>query len=709
MKRNIVKKIAFIISLIVISVLFVKISIYDDYYLNETNKVSYENGEYICYQTYNLLPGEYNLMFDYETEESFVVDVVSIDTAQVLASKTISADNNCDSIDFSINVLSKGVKLVVQSDLDSISFKDASYKSYQAVYNDRYFLLAIFYIFIAFMYFLYKKQDNNLLIACSFALFVSLPLISDQLPFGHDLYFHIDRIFNTGMQISKECLIPRINETSINSLGSITPMMYPELMIYVPGLMSYLGASAMLGYKLLVIVTNFATSFIANFTVNKVFNKKIALLFTFLYMFNPYRLNEIFVRAALGELLGMAFIPLAFYGLYLLIQDDYKKGFFVSIIIISLIFQSHILSTYIFLIFGLIYGITYVLFNFKTFFADKKRVICIFFAALMTVLLNGYFLLPFLKYYNPNFWISSEYNYLAADSGILYRLFANVYNVENSKYGMPISIGNGMLIGVFVTIYLLITKKDFQNKNACICTLIVGLFAVLLATPFFPWGHIQSIKLLDSLVGIFQFPWRFQMLAAMFLSLSVAITLNSLSEKENYLRIIIIIMCLISALNTMNGYIDVNPILMENKSDDYKQAENLDYYRRDDNIKVTSKMIQNRVFISDSNASFSYSQSESKHVVQYNNLNTKTNVQIPVYYYENLYNVTINGENVPYRCGEYNMVELSLDAKNMSGEIVIEVNKKQFLLGDTLSGLSIVLIVVLYIRYKKEEKSISSK
>lgn len=707
--NSLFKKICLIVLLLIGSIVFTRIARYDDYYLNETNSASYSDNTYTCYQTYNLLPGSYNLKFSYEAETDFQANLVSIDTAEVIVSKTILSSKNTEAIDFVIDSNSKGVKLVTVSDTDNIKFLDASYSSLSAVYTDRFFLLGIIYLLLIGFYYLYKKKDKGLLIACGIAVFVSLPLISDNLPFGHDLYFHIDRIFNTGMQISKGNIIPRVNETTMWTLGSITPMMYPELMIYIPGLMSYLGVSVMLGYKLLIITINFLTSIICLKTSTKVFNDKIALIFTFLYMFNPYRLNEIFVRAALGELLGMAFIPLAFYGLYLLIQSDYKKGFFVASISITLIFQSHILSTYIFLIFGLMYALFYLFLNFKSFFVDKKRIIYILSAALLTIFINAFFLIPFFRYYDAGFWISSEYNYLAADSGDLYRLFANVYNVENSKYGMPISVGNGVLVGLFLTAYMLIVKKEFKYKNVCIYTLIVGLFAVLLSSPFFPWGHVQSIKILDTLAGIFQFPWRFQMISALFFSISIGISLSALSEKEKNLGFIVIVLCLLSGLNTMNGYININPLLMESKSDDYKQSENLDYYRRNDNTKITSKIIQNRVFNCDSEASFEYTQKDGNHVISFDNVLEETNVQIPVYYYENLYNVSVNGIDTEYKCSEMDTVELTLDGSTETGEIIISIDKKQFYLGDAISGVSIIVMIGLYVFYKKEEKLISSK
>lgn len=44
-----------------------------------------------------------------------------------------------------------------------------------------------------------------------------------------------------------------------------------------------------------------------------------------LYLLNPYRLNNLFLRAAVGEVLGAIFLPLLALGVYELVCRDYKK------------------------------------------------------------------------------------------------------------------------------------------------------------------------------------------------------------------------------------------------------------------------------------------------------------------------------------------------------------------------------------------------
>ena len=54
-------------------------------------------------------------------------------------------------------------------------------------------------------------------------------------------------------------------------------------------------------------------------------------------------------------------------------------------------------------------------------------------------------------------------------------------------------------------------------------------------------------------------------------------------------------------------------------------------------------------------------------------------------------------------------VEITLDGSTETGEIIISIDKKQFYLGDAISGVSIIVMIGLYVFYKKEEKLISSK
>ena len=77
-------------------------------------------------------------------------------------------------------------------------------------------------------------------------------------------------------------------------------------------------------------------------------NKKSVLFFgSVIYSFNQYNLINIYNRGALGEALGFAFLPLVFLGIIKIWQKEYRVGSLFLALGMSLVINSHILTTVI--------------------------------------------------------------------------------------------------------------------------------------------------------------------------------------------------------------------------------------------------------------------------------------------------------------------------------------------------------------------------
>ena len=702
-----------LIILVLLTSIFVSSKLYvtEDYYNNIVGSIEkIDEGRYEGYATYNLHPGDYNLSFSCNSNYGVKVQVIEIDTASVIKEQAFDSASDCYSVGFTLDSLTKGIKIRIIGNEEISDFSDAYYSSNTPIYNDRIVIIALVLVVCLSVRYLVKNKNNTILILLLIAAFVSIPLISKDLKYGQDLYFHIDRIFNIAVQYGKGYIIPRLSDTSINSFGSITPMTYPELFLYLPGLLVYFNVSVVLAYKLLCIIVNFVTVFIAYFVANKAFNHKAGLIFAFLYTINPYRLNEIFIRAALGELLAMAFIPLAFYGLYLLIQDNYKKGMFVAILGISMVFHSNILATFIFLIFGFLYAFTYVLFNWKSFFRDKKRITYIVFAAILTVCINAYFVIPFLRLQDGTYFVINNRKSLSNHAGTVMRLISDVYNNKSSMDGMSISVGSGTIVGIFAVFLSIIKNNAVKHREIVIGSSVFGLVALLLSSELFPWNFAQYNGVLPDVLGVIQFPWRFQMMTCLFMSLSIAIIFSQAEDNGRILSACILLLCLISGINCMSGY-NTNTIAMHNKSDCDNTDINRDYFRMNDSLEAAEIIIQNRTFISNNNkVIFNYSQLGKKQLIEYDNLTIDTSVELPIYYYKDIFEVRINGEATPYECGDGDTILVNISkTQGSNGLIEVELKDTYFIIPNIISCFTIFVVVVLYARYKKEEKLISSK
>ena len=74
----------------------------------------------------------------------------------------------------------------------------------------------------------------------------------------------------------------------------------------------------------------------------------------FFYMIAPYKLLDVYVRYAIGEFTALVFVPIVFYGLYDLINENGKKHYYIAIGAIGIILSHTLTSMYV-AIFCLIY------------------------------------------------------------------------------------------------------------------------------------------------------------------------------------------------------------------------------------------------------------------------------------------------------------------------------------------------------------------
>ena len=143
----------------------------------------------------------------------------------------------------------------------------------------------------------------------------------------------------------------RLNPCFESGYGFSSSMMYPELFLYIPAVLCIGGVSVSTAYKFLLLCINLATAGIGYYSFRRVFDSdKLGLVCALFYLVNPYRLVNMYHRAAVGEALAQVFLPLLFWGVYELVCRDYKKWWICTAAATGII-QSHILSVEMCLIF----------------------------------------------------------------------------------------------------------------------------------------------------------------------------------------------------------------------------------------------------------------------------------------------------------------------------------------------------------------------
>lgn len=386
-----------------------------------------------------------------------------------------------------------------------------------------------------------REQIITIITILAVTIFASLPVCSLYLPDGHDLNFHLYRIEGIKNALSEGQFPVRVSSSWNNGYGYAVSVFYGELLLYIPALLRMIGFSVQAAYKCYVLGINLLTCLIAYGSLKFIFrDNKVSLIGGAVYTLAPYRLMSMYLRAAVGEYTAMTFFPLIACGIYRIFSEEteekgYKYSWVPAVVGFSGVIQSHIIST---AICGIFTGIICLAFIKRTF--KKQRFCQLCKVVVYTVLLNFWFLVPFLDY------MRYDYQFNASDGAgsfgaygtfisQLLALFPDGSGVTVSAasgiegYGeMPYAIGAGIITGCFFYLYCRIVcvdenkKWSFVYKMGDTC-LILGIAAALMSTIYFPWSTLQQWS---DIVVFFtqniQFPWRFLGVASCLLSLTTA-------------------------------------------------------------------------------------------------------------------------------------------------------------------------------------------
>lgn len=433
----------------------------------------------------------------------------------------------------------------------------------------------------------------TLLSAC-----VSLPFLCNYMPEGHDIRFHMARICSLGIAI-QERQIPR-RLTSVLGGSSIIPIMYPESLLFGPACMVATGASVFFAYKATCVFITFLSAYLSYYAVRAVASEQTACLFTFLYLLNPYRLNELFVRAAIGEAFGMAFLPLVAVGMWLVTHDEERKGGVLIFLGFSGLLNSHVILTVVSFFFCTVYLFLILMVHPLRFMKKWKCLLPCIGAGLAAAVANAWFLIPFCSFLGWKLELSSgDYpEWIQSTAPYLWQIFMGetgygMNNMDSSaKDEMPISIGPMLLIVLLSFLFLGfsdVANKKREENIACLneketsCgkwCLIVGVISLYLSSSYFPWSYVnEKCSLWSGTMGRIQYSWRLLTYASLMLSFLATILVRALLRKNTPPAVVfgggLILLALLSGERAATEYYK-NPVFMYSR---YENAiiTNYDY------------------------------------------------------------------------------------------------------------------------------------
>lgn len=441
-------------------------------------------------------------------------------------------------------------------------------------YNDTFFLIlcvTVLFAAAALICAYYQKKGHpadrkyTLFLLLGIGLAASLPYLNTGLNWAVDLCYHLIRIEGIKDGLLAGQLPVVIYPEAMHGNGYLN-CMYPNTLLYIPAFLRICGVSMADSFKFLMIVCNFATAFLTYHCARTLGgSRKAALLASLLYSCCPYRFTNLYARGAIGEFLAMTFFPLLFTGLYHVLIGDRKKWGYLALGMTGLL-QTHILSVTLAGIFCVLFGLLYV----RQVIAEK-RLIEIAKAAVVSVLLNIGFLVPFVDFYkNENLWqsaldIGTYQEYTMNLSGLLGMQTTGDYHI--------LTLGIPLAVCAFIALAVLICENRPNAANASpvqtpaddsalqpnpswngtrsfiLCLTVLGIVLLYMMTNFFPGRRMMEIPIFSVILTKVQFAWRLLGPVSLLFALAGSICLyrsETLSAYRPAICVALAALCLLS-------------------------------------------------------------------------------------------------------------------------------------------------------------------
>lgn len=509
---------------------------------------------YVTTPEFTLPRGMYTLTAQYESEGEAVLRVVHPGSTKYHSE--VSGDiplpaGNTVSCDFRVRygerpLQVRGVFLETAGEGDYILLRDIRITYAACATRNLLFRLALFILALDGVIWLFLKRRSGgqvfwpgfeqvpwrALVLIVF--FCSIPLTVDYLFLNaHDQYFHLMRIEGIRAGLESGMFPVRIQPGWLSGHGYASSVFYGDLFLYFPALLRYFGVSVQAAYKCYVVLINALTVGISYYTFGKMSRPHIGLCCAALYSLNIYRLTCIYTRGAVGEYTAMTFMPLVLYGLWKLytMPEDSKahKDSWIPITAgCTGIFLSHMISTEITAVF---IALSAVLCGRRV--LRKRTLLVTGKAVLATVLLNLWFLVPFLDYMVSGTYVindADQYSsYHIEQTGVsAAQLFMNDYTVfghstlasEGLASEMPLTVGIALML-VPAGWFLMCTRRREGAEGGRKAEFLAVFFSCLslwMATSLFPYTWLaDKMPFLELPIASVQYLWRNLSAAALML------------------------------------------------------------------------------------------------------------------------------------------------------------------------------------------------
>lgn len=474
-----------------------------------------------------------------------------------------------------------------------------------------------------------EKSKNiliKIIIFLGLAILISIPYINTKSIFAHDISYHLNRIVSISEELKMGNIPVLLHSNLKDGFGYANSLFYPEIFLYFPAVLCILGMNVFASYKIFIFFVNLATILIAYYSANVIFkNKKTVLITTLLYTTAFYRVSDMYIRGAIGEVLALTFLPLILSGLYEIIFGDNKKWWIICFGLFGVI-NSHMLT------FAMVVGLIILicLFNIVRIFKEKRfKNLCL--AGVVSILLSLSFALPYLEQATSNKYNVNEYtNIVIQETGESIEEMINItFNSKDAYKSVGIIIIASALTSLFVW------KKENQNYFAK-QLLIIGIILLIFSSNKMPWNSLCA-KI--HAVSTIQFVYRLNIITTPILAFIGGYGIYNLFENKNKVLIVVSSLIVLIQYFIMIFTLDINET---NFSPD--EAFNLSPTGNSEYLPLGTKFEDKLVRNIASDKGIEFKRTGSKIEFYYNDTENPMVIHIPLVYYKG-YKAYIEEEN----------------------------------------------------------------
>ncbi len=385
----------------------------------------------------------------------------------------------------------------------------------------------------------------KIIIFLGLAILISIPYINTKEIFAHDISYHLNRIVSIKEELELGNFPVLIHSNLKDGFGYASPLFYPEIFLYFPAVLCMLGVNCFAAYKIFIFLVNLATIIITYYSANVIFkNKKISWITTLLYMVAFYRVSDIYIRGAIGEVLALTFLPLILSGLYEIIFGDNKKWWIICFGLFGVI-NSHMLTFAM----TIVLIVIICLFNIVRIF-KQKRLKNLVLAGIVSVLLSLSFAFPYLEQASNNKYNVNEYtNIVIQETGESLKEMLNISFNAKEAYK---SVG---IIVIGLALISLVSKKREDENYYIKQLLLIGIILLIGSSNKMPWNKLCA-KI--HAVSIIQFVYRLNIITTVLLTFCGGYGIYNLLEKKNKLLISVVAVIIILQYSLIIFTLDIN-------------------------------------------------------------------------------------------------------------------------------------------------------